>query len=669
MRIAKRLLTIALLGCSLGAAAQDGAELGAQFAAYLKRATDNGSWPVVVAGHVSQASSSTAVFTAAADAGSDSRFALGNSASIYAGLLLADLASSGRLRLDDPISRYLPADFRCADARVCAITLQQLAAQDSGLPPLPANLFPRNPQQPWREFGEAELLDFLVNYRLPAEPPSRESALGLVLLGWILSNVESEDYTSVLSRRIATPLGLAATGNDNAGLLPGHRDGVELLPASAAGLGASLALRSNVGDQLKLLQAMLRPVDSPLRAALLLSRQPRNARSSFGLGWRINIAREENEEWPVVWQAASGNGYASFVGFRTDRQQAIVLLANADTSLMPLGLSILGATSPQRPPQVEVALANPGEFAGLYEFSPGVQLLIRDNTGVLSAQPSGRLAARMKPLGDDLFELAGSTVQLSFQRDALGRIETLRWAENGIIVPVRRLSARAPQLARAAVDMPPQTLSAFCGDYVVDEDVLARFHCNPRPALQFSAGALRELNAYAADRFVSDDSEFEVIAERSSAGDIQALRLVMLGSETRLPRTQWRQAPADAQQWLQRQRAENAAARVAAARQAEERKEIPATAAPVDPSDIPWLRELPAPVAAAAVVPADVESASAKPASDRRTPPQEPLSTRRGELPAKANPVKSATPAKVETLPEREPRHRFVPERSEDKKQ
>lgn len=655
----------------------------------------------MVSGQVQQGSRRSATSGGAGAGDANSRFALGNTAAVYSGLLLAEMAAAGRVRLDDPISRYLPADFRCADARVCAITLQQLAAQDSGLPPLPANLFPRHPRLPWREYGEAQLLQFLANYRLPEDIPPRESALGLVLLAWILGNVENDTFENALRRRVTTPLGLTATGFGDEMLLPGHRDGVEVMPAQASGLGAALELRSSVDDQLKLLQAMLRPLDSPLRHSLLLSRQPRNQRSSFGLGWRISTASGEDGEWPVVWQASSGEGYASFVGFRTDRQQAVALLADADTSLMPLGLSILGAApKPALPPAPQPPPANLAEYAGLYEFSPGKALVVREGSSGLTAQPSGRLAARLKPLGNDLFDMSGSAVQLSFQRDALGRIEALRWAENGLIVPVKRLSARAPQLQRAAITVPAETLAAICGDYVVDTDVLARFHCAPRPALQFSGSALRELVAYADDRFVSSDNEFELIVERGGDNAVTALRLVLLGSETQLARTQWQALPEDLLPRLHRERAEAAAlaeaeiqARAqAAARAAQAATE--ATPASPDSATMPWLRELLPPLAAAALAPAarpqaepaakavpaptaeaalapaaprpDDRPASAAPAAkpDATPPPPD----RTPAAAARVNPVKPAQPARVETLPEREPRHRFVPERQEDEK-
>jgi serine-type D-Ala-D-Ala carboxypeptidase/endopeptidase len=654
MRTVIRLLIGAALSYGAAAAAQEGPALPQSARDFLARAA--GSWPLVVAGQIVHSDSDISVSGAAADgAGAEARFVFGEAGSTYAGLLLADLASAGRLRLDDPISRYLPEGLHCADPRVCAITLQQLATQESGLPPRPANLFPVNPEQPWREYREADLLEFLANYRLPENPPARESALGQLLLGWILGRVDGEGYTAALSRRIGAPLGLAATGGDDTNLLPGHSDTVQRMPQPAPQLALPLQLRSNAADPLKLLRAMLRPGDSPLRAALLLSRQPRDARGNWGLGWRISRVREQDQEWPLVWQYGNSGGYASFIGFRIDRQQGVVLLGNADASLAPLGLSLLGqGKAPPLPPLAAAAPAAMAEYAGLYESSPGQQLLVRAGAGSLSAQASGGLASRLRYLGDDVFDIPGLATQLHFQRDTRGQIELLRWMENGVIVPVRRLSSRAPQLPRTP--MPAADMSGYCGDFAVDADVLLRLHCQARPAAQFSGGPWRELTLFAPDRFAAADSEFELIAQRDPAGAVEALSLVLLGVETRLPRVRWQALPATVAATLQREQQQATQLRAA--------REQPATPSVADKSAqiAPWnetLQWLPKPQPIIAAKPS--------------TRPVSPKPSTQSAVPTAASRVKPATvksvapgaPASVEALPEREPRHRFVPQGKE----
>lgn len=669
MHTVLRLFTAALLSGSAVAGAQDGTTLPAPVVTYLERGTVQGSWPRVVGAYVLQAATSLSAYPAAStdDAIGDTRFVLGDAMAAATGLLLAELASSGRVRLDDPISRYLPPDFPCTDPRVCALTLQQLATHSSGLPPVPANLFVTDAENLWRDYHETDLLEFLANYRLPAEPGARQSALGQILLAWLLGRAHGGGYAAAFSARVSEPLGLRATGVDSAKVATGHRNGKPAPPASETPL--PVHLYSSVNDQVRLLRAMLRPGDSPLRAALMVSRQPRDARANWGLGWRINTVSQDEQSWPLVWQAGSAGGQSVFLGFRTDRQEAVALFGTAEASLAPLGLALLeGSSLPPLPAQATAMSGDPAEFAGLYEFAPGTQLLIRATPEGLTAQTSGRLALPLTPLGQDLFGAAGAPVQLRFQRDTSGQIETLRWSENGFIVPVQRLSRRAPALPRTEQALAPDKLRDYCGDYAVDSDVLARFLCDARPALQFSGAQRRELFAYADDRFASRDGEFELIARRDAGGQVEALTLVLLGDETELPRIRWRSLPTEVTASLRQERMvreESARAAMAERAAAVRAPEVPTPAA-----RIPWVEQLPVPTPGPVVPyrpPGDVMArptgASAAAASARQSSSPLPVSVPSSRVgpPANVRPAPATVPAQIEPLPERFERPRFAP--------
>lgn len=642
MRTVLRLLIATAIGCAATAAADDGAVLPEPTVRFLERATAQRSWSHVAGVHLRHAEQSAVTFPSeAAGAATGRPVALGNAAAALTGLLLADLAGSGRVRLADPIAHFLPDGFACADERVCALTLQQLATQTSGLPSLPANLFPADAADPWRGYDETALLEFLANYRLPEEPAARDSALGNVLLAWLLGRVDGDGYATALRDRVVTPLGLRDT-------------------APAAGPSASVTLpqhlRTSNRDLAMLLRAMLRPGESPLRAALMLSRQPRDARSSWGLGWRVSWVRDADQEWPLVWQSGQSAGTAVFFGFRADRQQAAAFSAEGETSLAPLGLSLLGVGGqPALPPVPSALSADPADYTGLYEFAPGTALLIRATPAGLSAQSSGRLGMRLQPLGPDLFGVDGAPIRLSFQRDAQGRIDVLRWSEKGVIVPVRRLSQRAPALSRSEVPWDAQRRLDVCGDYAIDADVLARVGCGERLTLQFSGAAPRELFAYADDRLASRDGEVELIARRDAGGRVDAMTLVLLGSETVLPRLNWRGLdPA-----------------VAAALIDERRRSLQVAAEPVSPAmaagislSAPWTSGLPV-LAPVVVAPyrrpgVGVVSPEAPRTRNPRPTPQSPSAVNVRAAPA-------AAPARVETLPERFERPRFAPPRSEQK--
>ena len=109
-------------------------------------------------------------------------------------------------------------------------------------------------------------------------------------------------------------------------------------------LGAAAGLRTTLSDLVQFLQHCLAPGDSPLRSALLLARQARASAlagpgekvappDQAALGWNVREVEGPDGSWPLVWRASETAGFAIFMGFRTDKQRAIVLLGNAASDL------------------------------------------------------------------------------------------------------------------------------------------------------------------------------------------------------------------------------------------------------------------------------------------------------------------------------------------------
>lgn len=111
------------------------------------------------------------------------------------------LLEEGALRLDDPISRFLPA-FASGDIRV-----RHLLTHTSGLPA----------DHPIHSFDEAVAM-------APAKPAGGEvvySDIGFILLGMIAEQVTGERLDSFFAHRVAAPLGMTNTGyRPPAGLRP-----------------------------------------------------------------------------------------------------------------------------------------------------------------------------------------------------------------------------------------------------------------------------------------------------------------------------------------------------------------------------------------------------------------------------------------------------------------
>ena len=111
------------------------------------------------------------------------------------------------MKLDDPVAQLLPG-FTIPKSGSHAITLLDLATQSSGLPRLPANLRPKNSNDPYADYKIGDLKEFLSSYRLRSAPGDHHeySNLGFGLLGLALATKQSMPYADLVRQRITSPL-------------------------------------------------------------------------------------------------------------------------------------------------------------------------------------------------------------------------------------------------------------------------------------------------------------------------------------------------------------------------------------------------------------------------------------------------------------------------------
>src|SRR5690606_20873579 len=131
----------------------------------------------------------------------------------FTGLLLADKVIRNEMKLDDPIQQYLPEGVKAPTRNGTAITLVNLANHTSSLPRMPDNFAPADPANPFADYSEKQLYDFLTRYTLPRDIGSQYeySNYAVGLLGHILATQSGKSYEQLMSDVIATPLGLKNT--------------------------------------------------------------------------------------------------------------------------------------------------------------------------------------------------------------------------------------------------------------------------------------------------------------------------------------------------------------------------------------------------------------------------------------------------------------------------
>ena len=386
---------------------------------------------------------------------SNTVFEIGSITKVFTGTLLAALAEEGKVRLDDPVQKYLPDSVRVPTRNGKAITLALLAAQRSGLPRLPDNMRPANPANPYADYSVSQLYQFLSNHQLTRDPGDtwEYSNLGVGLLGHVLSLAAGKSYEELVRERVLVPLKMTHT---SIALTPWMRDHLALghdpqgrvvanwdLP-TLAGAGA---LRSTATDMLKFVDANLHPERGPLGRAMALAQREHAAAApplAIGLAWLIMRAGADT----IVWHNGGTGGYRSFVGFVPSRKLGVVVLTNSGgAGADDIGMHVLDRDLPLAPKPAPVAQRTAIElspdvlarYVGRYQLAPEFILDISLRDGALHLQATGQPMVRLWPESETRFFLKEVDAQVTFSRDAGGTATGLVLHQNGRDVPGKRL--------------------------------------------------------------------------------------------------------------------------------------------------------------------------------------------------------------------------------------
>jgi CubicO group peptidase (beta-lactamase class C family) len=270
--------------------------------------------------------------------GPDTVFQVGSVTKAVTGLLLADLAERGEVRLTDPATKYLP------DAVPGRVTLLHLATHTAGLPRLPPGLSRHlllHPADPYARYSERQLVRAARRSLAGAEggQPYQYSNYGGGLLGYLLAQAAGRRYPSLVQERICVPLGLRATTFD-AVPVQGYRHGKPVPPWDMGVLAAAGGLCSTTAELAVLLVACLNPDSTPLGPAIRTALKPRVTMSpgqEIGLGWHHTVRGGQR----VIWHNGMTGGYNAMVAFHPERRIAAAALTNTAPHPSPLDALVL----------------------------------------------------------------------------------------------------------------------------------------------------------------------------------------------------------------------------------------------------------------------------------------------------------------------------------------
>lgn len=365
------------------------------------------------------------------DAGT--RFEIGSLSKTFVALLLAQTVVDGALALDDPVQAALPDGLPLVDDRGDPLRWADLATHRSGLPRLPDNLVPADPQDPYAGYDEDRLWAFLRAWRptRPRDAAFEYSNLGYALLGHALARRAGRPFGALLRERVLVPLGLpdmvlAWSGVERGRLAQGHDARRRAVPPWHFDVFAGAGfLRATLDEVVRYAQAALGVIDTPLAGAFRLALTPRaegpSQANRIGLGWIFGPLDGRT----VAHHDGGTFGFSSSLFLDPQRRRAGLVLANAMVPVNDLALHLLDASAPLRDLAAEAkatqgeALALPAQdlalLAGRYALNPQFAVVVRADGQRLFAQATGQGEFELFARGPRRFFARVTPLEITFE--------------------------------------------------------------------------------------------------------------------------------------------------------------------------------------------------------------------------------------------------------------
>jgi CubicO group peptidase (beta-lactamase class C family) len=274
-------------------------------------------------------------------------FEIGSISKTFTAILLANAVNSGKVKLDDPINKYLPDSIPPLEYEGIPISLKTLSNHSSGLPGLPSNFHTSDYTNPYKDYNNSDLYSFYKNFK-PLRKPGEKyeySNLAVGTLGVILENVYHENYETLFTEKICKPLGMNETReflrkDDSARFAKGYNgDGIYNPQWDFRALAAAGCIRSTASDLLKYAKANLGDAPSELNKAIQLTHTITftEGQTKVALAWHyIKPGTDE-----VIFHNGETGGYHSYVAINQNKKFAVVILSNCIRGTEKVGGAIM----------------------------------------------------------------------------------------------------------------------------------------------------------------------------------------------------------------------------------------------------------------------------------------------------------------------------------------
>jgi len=280
---------------------------------------------------------------------SETLYEIGSLTKTFTATILAHYVNEGKIKLTDPIIKYLP-DSVAANSALKFITIVNLINHTSGLPSIPSNFADQknyDKLNPYKNYNKQLLFSYLKSCTLPTKPGEKYvySNLAVGLLGTILEQISGRSFEQMVSDIITSPLNMKSTVAHLYPVLTTrfapvyNDDGKQTPPWDFDALASCGALRSCIDDLVIYTKANINDNGSgPLAKAIKLTHEITfNKEPKLGLAWHIIVVNG------VSYYFHNGDTYgsSSFLAFNKEKNLAVIILSNSVVEITGVGADMI----------------------------------------------------------------------------------------------------------------------------------------------------------------------------------------------------------------------------------------------------------------------------------------------------------------------------------------
>lgn len=274
-------------------------------------------------------------------------YEIGSISKTFTATLLADAVSRGKIKLEDPVNKYLPDSVPAIAYNGTPVTVLSMINHSSGIPRMPGNFdFDAALNDPYKDYDDKKLFSFYKTFS-----PTRKagddyeySNLAVGTVGVILEKVNNTQYENLLFKTICEPLAMHDTREylrpqDSARFAKGYDNGQYAAPWNFKAFMGAGGIRSTAEDMLLYAEAQLGKAPAQLNKAIQITHTPTftKGNTTVAMGW--HIIKPGNDK--LLFHNGGTGGYRSYLAVNPQKKFAVVMLSNTTISVDELGNNLM----------------------------------------------------------------------------------------------------------------------------------------------------------------------------------------------------------------------------------------------------------------------------------------------------------------------------------------